>query len=127
MHPSRSDGSEFSRRCCGPQVLDALIISRIGDMRELLLTLRNHDGREGGEPNCTPGVPFRWTVETAPRYCGPAFGHFWCFEVRGFEMYNDIKPSPFELATAEKPTRLDLTPHVLWMDGYYSSLHTIWA
>jgi hypothetical protein len=96
-------------------------------MRELLLALRNHDEREGGEPNHAPGVPFRWTAETAPRYCGPTFGRFRCFGVRGFEMYNDMKPSPFELATAEKPTRLDLVPRVLWMDDCCSSLHTIWA
>jgi hypothetical protein len=77
--------------------------------------------------NWPPGVPFGWTAEATPRYCGPAFGHFRRFMVRGFEMYNDIKTSPFELATAEKPTRLDLAPRVPWMDDCYSSLYTIWA
>jgi hypothetical protein len=60
------DGPKFTRCCCGPQVMDALVTSCIGDMRELLLALRNHDGREGGEPNHAPGVPFRWMTETAP-------------------------------------------------------------
>jgi hypothetical protein len=79
------------------------------------------------EPNCTPSVPFRWTTETAPRYCGPTFAHFRCFGVWGFEMHKDIKPSPFELATVEKTMRVDLMPRILWIEGYYSSLHTIWA
>jgi hypothetical protein len=96
-------------------------------MRELLFALRNHDGRKGGEPNRAPGVRFRWTAVTAPRYCGPAFGCFRHFGVQGFEMCNDMKPSPFELATAEKPMRLDLAPRVLWVDDCCSSLHTIWA
>jgi hypothetical protein len=35
---------------------------------------------------------------------GPALGAFDAFGVRGFEMQNDMELSPFELATAEKPT-----------------------
>jgi hypothetical protein len=83
------------------RVLDTLITLLIGDMREPLLALRNRDGQKGGDPNRAPGVRFRWMAETAPRYCGPAFGCFWHFEVWGFEMHKDIKPSPFELMTAE--------------------------
>jgi hypothetical protein len=71
-------------RCCGPQVLDALITSRIGDMRELLLALRSCDGRKGGEPNRAPGVRFRWTAEAASRYCGPDSGCLWRFRGSGF-------------------------------------------
>jgi hypothetical protein len=35
---------------------------------------------------------------------GPTLGAFGAFRVRGFEMQNDMELSPFELATAEKPT-----------------------
>jgi hypothetical protein len=42
---SKSDGPKLSRRCYGPQVLDALVTSRIRDMRELLLVFRSCDGR----------------------------------------------------------------------------------
>jgi len=85
-------------------------------MRELLLALRNHDGKKGREPNRVPGVHFRWMAETAAWYCGPNFRPSQYFRVQGFEMYNDIKPSPFELATTEKTTWPDLVPRVLWIE-----------
>jgi hypothetical protein len=56
---------------------------------------------------------------------GLTLGAFGTFGVWGFEMFDDIKPSPFELTTAEKLMRLDLVPGVLWMDDCYSSLYTI--
>jgi hypothetical protein len=58
---------------------------------------------------------------------GPTLGTFGAFGVRGFEIYDNTEPSPFELAIAETPTRLDLAPRVLWMDGCYPSLHIIWV
>jgi hypothetical protein len=35
---------------------------------------------------------------------GPSFGAFDAVRVQGFMMFKDIKPSPFALATAERPT-----------------------
>jgi hypothetical protein len=40
--------------------------SGFGGMRELLLALRDRDGRKGEEPNRAPGVPFRWTATIPP-------------------------------------------------------------
>jgi hypothetical protein len=45
---------------------------------------------------------------------GPTLGTFGAFGVRGFEMYNDMEPSPFELPNAKMSLQLDLTPRVLW-------------
>ena len=83
--------------------MDALVASRIRDMRELLVALQNRDGRNNAEPNRTLGVHFRWMTEISPQYYGPDFRCYQHFGVRGFDMYNDIKPSPFELATAKNP------------------------
>ena len=58
---------------------------------------------------------------------GPTFDAFGAIGVRGFEMWNNMKFSPLELLNAETPTRLDLAPLVLWMDGCYSPLHTMGA
>jgi hypothetical protein len=41
---------------------------------------------------------------------GPSFGAFGAVGVRGFAMFKDIKPSPYELPNAETPTRPDLVP-----------------
>jgi hypothetical protein len=49
---------------------------------------------------------------------GPSFS---AVGVRGFAMFKDIKPSPFALATAEKPMRPDLVPRALW-DEQLSSI-----
>jgi hypothetical protein len=56
---------------------------------------------------------------------GPTFSAFGAFRVRGFKMWNNMKLSPLKLLKAETPTRLDLAPRILWMDDYYSPLHTM--
>jgi hypothetical protein len=103
-------------------VPDAFVTSRIGDMREPLLAFRNRDGRNDEEPNRARQVSpldgrLRLFLDTA----GPTLSAFGAFGVRGFEMQNDMKLSPFELPNAETPTRLDLAPRVLWMDDLPSS------
>jgi hypothetical protein len=73
---------------------------------------------------CCQVFPLDGRLKMLRDVTGPSFG---VVGVRGFAMFKDIKPSPFALVTAEKPTRLDLTQHVPRMDGCYSSRHTIWA
>jgi hypothetical protein len=57
----------------------------------------------------------------------PTFDAFGAIGVRGFEKWNNMKFSPLELLNSETPTRLDLAPRILWMDGCNSSLHTMGA
>jgi hypothetical protein len=48
---------------------------------------------------------------------GPSFGAFDAVRVRGFAMFKDIKPSPYELLNGETSTWLDLVARILRMNG----------
>jgi hypothetical protein len=121
----KSDGPKLTQQCCGPgsRMLSSLRASR--DMREPLLAFPNRDGRNGKEPNRVCQVsPLDGRLRLFLDNVGPTLSAFDAFEVRGFEMQNDMKLSPFELSNAETPTRLDLVPCILWMDDCHPLLHT---
>jgi hypothetical protein len=58
---------------------------------------------------------------------GPHFQRFRRYRGSGFrdvEQHETLTP---RTSNVEMPTRLDLAPHVLWMDDCYSPLHTMGA
>jgi hypothetical protein len=63
------------------------------------------------------GVPLDMIAKNARDVVGPSFGAFDVVGVRGFAMFKDIEPSPYELLNAETSTRLDLAPRIRRMNG----------
>jgi hypothetical protein len=99
--PLRSDGLELTRRCCGPGpgTLPASRASEHNGAAFCALESRWAKRRDG--PICCQVFPLDGRLKMLRDVAGPSFGVFGAVGVRGFAMFEDIKPSPHELPNAE--------------------------
>jgi hypothetical protein len=75
------------------------------NIMELLLAPWSCDGRSAEMAQSAARCPpLDGRLKMLRDVAGPSFGAFGAVGVRGFAMFKVIKPSPFALATAEKPT-----------------------
>jgi hypothetical protein len=96
--------SELTRRYRGPGsgTLPAPRASEYNGAALCALESRWAKRRDGSI--CCQVSPLDGRLKMLRDVAGPSFGAFGAVGVRGFAMFKDIKPSPFALATAEKPT-----------------------
>jgi len=115
--PSRSDGLELTRRCCGPGS-GTLSASRASEYNEAIFcALESRWAKRRDGSVCRQVSPLDGRLKMLHGTAGPTFCAFDAIRVRGFTIFKDIKPSPLELPIVETPTRPDIAPRVLRMNG----------